>query len=78
MEGNTVYVLTLYSGEDANNVSEDLNNDNYIGYKKRMFMSIRQTKEDAIELKERCQKYADENGFGDYDRYFVESWHVYE
>lgn len=75
---NPVYIITLYSGENAKDISDDISSDNYIGFQSRKIMSVHQTKERAIKFKNRYQKEADENGFGDYDRYFVESCCVFE
>ena len=29
---NPVYIITLYSGENAKNISDDISSDNYIGF----------------------------------------------
>lgn len=71
---NRVYIVTLYRGENANEVNENKMSDNYIGFKDRVVMSIWNTKEKATKLKERFQEKANENGFGDEHKYFVETW----
>ena len=75
---NPVYIVTFYGGEDAKNISDDIGSDNYIGFQNRRIMSVYQTKEKAVRNKDRYQKEADENGFGDSHRYFVEAYCVIE
>lgn len=71
-----IYIVTLYRGENVNDVSEERESINNIGFKDRVIISVEKTEEKAIELKERYQRKANQYELKDYQRYFVEKWYV--
>lgn len=70
----TIYIVTMRYGE---NLSDDIYDKQVLGTPIKI-MGIYADENDAIRRRNSCQREADENGFGDCDRYYVESWLVHK
>lgn len=69
-----VYIVTMRCGE---NLSDSIY-DNQVLCTPIKIMGIYENENNAIKIKNFFQKEADENGFGDCDKYYVEPWLVHK